>query len=249
MKGYHFDRSGAQRLKDNARNHIHPDISNNQSRSRAVSGRQYEPDMVRIRNDSGGDVPDNGVLRLDSYVYANDFHLETFRNEPVLKGITPSKDEPFCVLQGYCPESSVVRGIVSGVTTAIISVSDSAHEYCGPTSTTEYLASSDSGPARILWKESGTGVKRGLVLLSETIEEVTAFFLTPADGMRAAFSKFHPAATGCRKMKFENSVIVGYTPEEFEGVYNHTLNSVGSDKLIQAKKINGYWFIDVEPCD
>ena len=84
----------------------------------------------------------------------------------------------------------------------------------------------------------------------------TSFFLTPDTGLPAAPSKFHPyLATPCERhyFDFRAKEIKPLTKEQtgeplFEPVYNHTQNEVGGDLIIQAKKIDGHWFIDVEPC-
>jgi len=85
---------------------------------------------------------------------------------------------------------------------------------------------------------------------------IVSFFLTPDTGLPPAPNKFVPyLATPCERHYFDfrakeiRPVIDEQTGEPlFEPVYNHTENEVGGDLLIQAKKIDGYWFIDVEPC-
>lgn len=84
----------------------------------------------------------------------------------------------------------------------------------------------------------------------------TSFFLTPDTGLPASPSKFHPyLATPCERYYFdpnakEIKVLIDEQKGEpvFEPVFNHTQNEVAGDLLIQAKKIDGFWFIDVEPC-
>jgi hypothetical protein len=87
-------------------------------------------------------------------------------------------------------------------------------------------------------------------------EEYTSFFLTPDTGLPAAPSKFHPyLATPCERLYFDKRakeikpLIDESTGDPDLGmVFNHTQNEVGGDLIIQAKKIDGHWFIDVEPC-
>lgn len=169
MQGYHFDRSGAQRIKDTTRNYIHPDASNSQKSTPPKPGRPYEPDEVVIRNDTGNDIPDLGVVRYGDYILSSDFEESTFRNSPVLEGLVPDDSGKFGIVRGYLTEDSTGRIVVSGVTPARIEVSNEAHEYCSPTDgNVDRMESGDAGPAEILWKESGTGTKLALILIGNS---------------------------------------------------------------------------------
>jgi len=83
----------------------------------------------------------------------------------------------------------------------------------------------------------------------------TAFFLTGDEGIPAASGQFNPQSAECERHYFnEGSGVIDPSTDPadgtpvFETVYNHTTNAVAADKLIQAKIIDGAWFIDVEPC-
>jgi hypothetical protein len=78
-----------------------------------------------------------------------------------------------------------------------------------------------------------------------------AFFHTPAGGMAAAVSKFQPTFTNCERLYFNdlNGVIESATPPEFQPVGNHIETPVRESVVIQAKVIDGSYFIDVEPCE
>ena len=83
----------------------------------------------------------------------------------------------------------------------------------------------------------------------------TAFFLTGDGGLPAASGQFNPQSAECERHWFNEPAGVIEPLENvetgnkiFEWVYNHTTNAVAADKLIQAKRIDGAWFIDVEPC-
>ena len=82
-----------------------------------------------------------------------------------------------------------------------------------------------------------------------------AFFLTGEAGIPAASGQFNPQSAECERHYFNQPAGVidpVVNPDDgspvFEWVYNHTTNAVAADKLIQAKRIDGAWFIDVEPC-
>jgi hypothetical protein len=59
--------------------------------------------------------------------------------------------------------------VIQGVVTVDVNVTDEDHEYATPTENdSTKLTSASSGPARILYKPSGTGTKRCAVRLDET---------------------------------------------------------------------------------
>jgi hypothetical protein len=78
-----------------------------------------------------------------------------------------------------------------------------------------------------------------------------AFFLTPVGGMAAAPSQFQPEFTLCERLYYNstNGTIESATPPEFEQVGNHIEADIREDVVIQAKKIDTAWFVDVEPCE
>lgn len=100
---------------------------------------------------------------------------------------------------------------------------------------------------------SGVINQQGLYLLVKKLsagESGVAFFYTGDSGIPAAPSKFQPNKAELEKRYFDPDTdeIKSFDPKEYEDVYNHTLSEVGKEKVIQAKKIDGAWFIDVEPC-
>lgn len=85
-------------------------------------------------------------------------------------------------------------------------------------------------------------------------EETASFFLTPSNGIPSAEGD-SPRSNSCLKHFYnKNSLTIEPVEDDatgnfvFSQVYNHTENEVGGDLMIQAKKIDGFWFIDVEPC-
>lgn len=82
-----------------------------------------------------------------------------------------------------------------------------------------------------------------------------SFFLVPDGGMPPGGGPFNPGGADCQRHYFDplqNRILPLEDPSTgapvFEFVYNHTENMVAAGKVIQAKKIDGQWFVDVEPC-
>jgi hypothetical protein len=82
-----------------------------------------------------------------------------------------------------------------------------------------------------------------------------SFFLVPDGGIPAASGKFSPGGTDCQRYYFDKPSSHIDPVEDpstggpvFEFVWNHTENQIAAGKVVQAKKIDGEWFVDVEPC-
>jgi len=80
--------------------------------------------------------------------------------------------------------------------------------------------------------------------------ETTSFFETDGTGIPAASNKYIPAFASCERLKYnqQNGVIEPHSPPKYEQVGNHTGSAVTGNLVIQANKIDGEWFIHVEPC-
>jgi len=133
------------------------------------SNKNGESRKVIVQNNSGGNLDKFEILGIDSPIVDPDDNETDFQNRITLIGVTPedgsggsgSDDHrgKFIVLQEPIPDGDIGRGIISGETIVKINVEDEDHKYADVTdATSTYLTSSNSGSARILWKESGTGV-------------------------------------------------------------------------------------------
>ncbi len=75
-----------------------------------------------------------------------------------------------------------------------------------------------------------------------------AFFLTPSGGIPAATQKFTPSFVQAQRYQFNGLTIAAFIPPKFEALGNHIQSAIGGNKVVQAKLIDGSWFVDVEPC-
>lgn len=131
--------------------------------------RQRDPDVVKVKNASGADVDRFGVLEVTGVVFTPTDNEDEFKNNFALTGGTPSTNlENFVVLLEPIPDGKFGRAIISGVTPVKIDVVDADHQFARAKSASAAELESGRGPARIIWKESGTGSKWSLVRLGDS---------------------------------------------------------------------------------
>ena len=85
-------------------------------------------------------------------------------------------------------------------------------------------------------------------VIDATATLATSFFKTPTNGIPAAVDVKVPVFRPAERLIWTGLEIESYDPPQFEQLGNHVTADIGGDKIVQAKKINGDWFIDVEPC-
>jgi hypothetical protein len=126
---------------------------------------------VWVRNDTGGSLPAFSVLALGEPVASPADEPYVARDRPVFPGTAPAgATDVFAVTTEPAKVGGLVRATVTGATPAYLSVSDEAHACAAPAAaTTSTLASAANGPARVVWKESGTGAKWAIVLIGQAV--------------------------------------------------------------------------------
>jgi hypothetical protein len=125
--------------------------------------------IIRVRNDSGGSVARFGVLGIDDPVVTPTTNLSTFQNKPALSCSTPADADHrgrFVVLTEPLADGRIGRAWASGVCPVQIEVvtatESSTRAEITDTDATK-LTANPNGSAEILWKETGTGTKWGLI--------------------------------------------------------------------------------------
>jgi len=88
-------------------------------------------------------------------------------SRPALDGDEPAaEDDPFVILLEPLGDGAVGRAAIAGLAIAQVDVTDTGHGYAAPTAgDATKLTSAASGPARILWRESGSTGTQACVLL------------------------------------------------------------------------------------
>ena len=127
--------------------------------------------IVKVHNQTGAELKRFNVLALRDPVISPDDNLLEFQNRRTFKGEksgdTPRKDR-FAILMEPIAKDGIGRGVVAGVFVVQVNVVREMDAYAElERNETGHLRSCPNGLTRILWKESGTGVKWAVVRLSE----------------------------------------------------------------------------------
>jgi hypothetical protein len=124
---------------------------------------------VLVKNATGSTLPAWSTVKLGSPVVDAATYPYRVSDQPVFPATTPDgSDIPFAVTEEPIRDGKLGRAVVLGVAVADVSVSDSGHTYAAPAASSLVLASGTSGPCRIIWKESGTGTLKAVVLIDRT---------------------------------------------------------------------------------
>jgi len=145
--------------------------------------------IVLVKNASGADRQRFDVLGIDSPVITPTDNEDAFKNKVILSGITPSESDHlgrFVVLLEPLADGKVGMAGASGVCAIHVDVQHEDHRFAdikdGDASS---LQSRESGAATILWKETGTGLKWGIVHLAGAMPPVMFPVLVTKDGGEA----------------------------------------------------------------
>ena len=125
--------------------------------------------VVNVLNDSGGDFAERDILKFTTVglTVSTAQQMINFQDRPLFEVDVPdAADNAIGIALEPIADGRVGRAVISGVAVCTIDVTDAGHEFAAPTPADETkMTSGDSGPARILWKDSGTGDKTAVVLL------------------------------------------------------------------------------------
>lgn len=128
------------------------------STSASTEGSGREAIIIRVRNDSGADVPRCGVLGLDGPVFTPDDSEESFLSRATFKATTPDIDlhrRRYCVLLDPAKSGQFARAFLAGVCQVRVNLIDPTHEFANVEDNSRArLKSSRYGHAQILWTEA-----------------------------------------------------------------------------------------------
>jgi hypothetical protein len=120
---------------------------------------------VRVKNGTANPLYRFNVLQVAAPQVLFGENAALFFDDDALKGTTPAAAAPFVVLQEPLAAGHFGIARILGLTRVKVNVTDAGHGYADCTTATDKLTSGATGPARILWKESGTGDKWAVVNL------------------------------------------------------------------------------------
>ena len=133
---------------------------------------------LRIRNDSGGDLSQFGVLGIDGVVFNESDNSNEFKANPTLKGSTPviaTHAGNFAVLLEPCKDGKFARCVISGHCVVQVDMIDADDNWCDVKASNANLSSYGAGSAQIIHKPSGTGVKWCVVNLAQSFGPATRY--------------------------------------------------------------------------
>ena len=129
--------------------------------------------VVKIKNNSGAARSRFDVLGIDGPLFDPATYPDSYKQQVSLKGITPAADTHegnFAILLEPLAAGGIGRAAIAGMTIVKVNVPDEAaeaYDYAEiADATTGYLAKSETGSARVVTIESGTGTKWAVVNLA-----------------------------------------------------------------------------------
>ncbi len=127
--------------------------------------------IVLVQNNSGGDLDRFSVLGIDSPLISPTDGPDAFKSRVMLVGITPataSHKAKFVILREPLKNGKIGQAYIAGACPCKINVNN-ANDAAADVKNSDAasLDSGASGAAKILWKESGTGLKWAYVLLPQ----------------------------------------------------------------------------------
>ena len=125
-----------------------------------------EPGNVLVRNDTGGDLDQFAVVRLDGVVIAHSDSHEQFVQAPIFKGVAPTAGCFVAVLQEPIRKDGVGRALVSGITPVQVFMTAGSTTWAAATTATAKLTSAATGNCRLLWSAGTTGDQWAVVYLN-----------------------------------------------------------------------------------
>jgi hypothetical protein len=123
---------------------------------------------ILVKNNSGSDVTRFGILGIDNVVITPTDNANEFKSKQALLGAAPSTTNhasgKFVICAEPIANGKIGRAYVSGACVVKVNVTDESHSFADVADgDIAKLASAESGPCAILWKESGTGEKWAIV--------------------------------------------------------------------------------------
>ena len=152
---------------------------------------------VSVLNSSGSDLDRFFILGIDEPIILPADDQEDFESRITVDGVTPEDGTGgsgasdhrgrFVVLQEPIPDGEIGKARIAGETLCKVNVIDEDDGFADVTDGVEdYLTSANTGSARILWKESGTGEKWALIRIGDYQSLAGKMYKATADSVSAS---------------------------------------------------------------
>lgn len=134
-----------------------------------LPGGEPGKNVILARNNTGADLPRWGVMAIGGVEInptAGDTQRRSFEEQPCITGTMPSDTTgaAFCIAVEPIKAGKIGRVSVAGVVQAKLEVaSGDSGDRAKPHASRETLKLASDGPARVLWRPSGSGTVWGLV--------------------------------------------------------------------------------------
>ena len=149
-----------------------------------LGGLARQATIIKVKNTSGATIARNQVLGLDVPVFTSATDVNVFLRAVVLKGVavaTATHKQRYCVTLDPAKNGEFCRAYIAGVCPVKVDILNTTHKFAViKDATPGNMESSYFGHARILWQESGTGVKWAIIRLGETAPSVFRGSVTTA---------------------------------------------------------------------
>lgn len=118
-----------------------------------------QSDAISIYNDRAEPFEEFAIVGIGEPTIPPSDTSDVFKTSVVFNSTPPAHGSPFAVLQAPANMGSIAEAVITGETWVLVDVQNEAHGYAAPADGDyEQLTSQASpGPAKILWKEDGTG--------------------------------------------------------------------------------------------
>lgn len=206
-------------------------------------------DRELVRNDVGVFLSAFSVVGIAAPIVLPADNLTEFKYRPALSAVVPTsshEDGGFAVIQSPLAAGAIARtAVAAGVTPVRVYVNDAAHLFADAAAgDTTQLHSAATGPARILWKESGTGTRWALVRIGVCCDQsapggciANAIIIRTPTGGIPARSGATPGSAVCTVYQINAAIhLTPATPARTETVYNICDVPVAGDTYGKAER-------------
>jgi hypothetical protein len=126
------------------------------------------PGIIKVRNLTGQGCDRYSILSVGSPIIAPSQNLQQFKNQLAFNAVepyAPISNFRYAILAEPLADEAIGRATLAGPSVVRMDVISTTHQYANPVAgQVGYLRSDQTGLFRILWKESGTGLKWAVVI-------------------------------------------------------------------------------------